>query len=160
MYKKPNKILVDRYSAIFARASLSECMIGLKNECRIYSRDSYMSCITDPEVFLECVIYPRYIDGDKEIFSDFSKEIDKMINSDNPIEFFQSINYFCGERMLKKIHGELQFYIFNEKRIHAIVSRLSDMKDRMVSYREGDFGKYKETMYDLACRILRELVNV
>lgn len=159
MYRKPNQKIIDRYFNIYQNCSLRECLMGLQKECRIYNRDSYMSCITDPEVFLECVIYPLFIDGDKDIFNLLVKEIDFLISSNNPIEYFQGINYLCGEIMLKKIYGELPFYVFDENRINLIKSRLIDMKGKMESYREGDFGKYRETMYDMANRILMSCTN-
>ena len=52
--------------------------------------------ITDSEVFLECVIYPLYIDGDNGILSLLKAEIDFLISNSNPIEFFQGINFLCG----------------------------------------------------------------
>lgn len=159
MYRKPNQKIIDRYFNIYQNCSLRECLMGLQKECRIYNRDSYMSCITDPEVFLECVIYPLFIDGDKDIFNLLVKEIDFLISSNNPIEYFQGINYLCGEIMLKKIYGELPFCVFDENRINLIKSRLIDMKGKMESYREGDFGKHRETMYDMANRILMSCTN-
>ena len=115
--------------------------------------------ITDSEVFLECVIYPLYIDGDNGILSLLKAEIDFLISNSNPIEFFQGINFLCGEKMLKKVYGELPFYIFDENRINLLHSRLCYMKDKMESYKKGDFGKYKENMYDMASHIMRNFMS-
>lgn len=115
--------------------------------------------ITDSEVFLECIIYPLYIDGDNGILSLLKAEIDFLISNSNPIEFFQGINFLCGEKMLKKVYGELPFYIFDENRINLLHSRLCYMKDKMESYKKGDFGKYKENMYDMASHIMRNFMS-
>lgn len=115
--------------------------------------------ITDSEVFLECVIYPLYIDGDNGILSLLKAEIDFLISNSNPIEFFQGIIFLCGEKMLKKVYGELPFYIFDENRINLLHSRLCYMKDKMESYKKGDFGKYKENMYDMASHIMRNFMS-
>ena len=115
--------------------------------------------ITDSEVFLECVIYPLYIDGDNGILSLLKAEIDFLISNSNPIEFFQGINFLCGEKMLKKVYGDLPFYIFDENRINLLHSRLCYMKDKMESYKKGDFGKYKGNMYDMASHIMRNFMS-
>ena len=159
MYRKPNRKIIEQYLNIYRNYSLQECMIGLQPECRIYNKDSYMCCITDPEVFLEYVIYPLYIDEGSCILDLMMQKMDFLISSSNPIEYFQAINYLCGEKMLKKIYGELPFYMFDENRINLLHSRLTDMKDKMESYRDGDFGKYMETMYDMASRILKSCTN-
>ena len=33
------------------------------------------------------------------------------------------------------------------------------MKDKMESYKKGDFGKYKENMYDMASHIMRNFMS-
>lgn len=154
MYQKPNQKIIEKYLNIYQNHTLHDCIIGLRPECRIYNRDSYLTCITDPDVFLDCVIYPLYVDGECNIQDLMIKEIDYLIASNNPIEFFQGICYLCSEKILKKIYGELPFCMFDENKIHFVQSRLIDMKDKMILYREDDFGKYNENMYDMANRIL------
>ena len=159
MYSKPNQAIIDKYMNIYNRASLRDCLVGENADCRIYNRDSYMSTITDPEVFLEYVIYPQYIQGNKEIETAIIKEVEQLIASNNPIEFFQSINYLCCEKMLIKIYKEIPFCIYNDDRIKWIDSRLPEMKEQMIFCRYGDFGKYKETMFDMASRIMDNVTN-
>ena len=164
MYEKPNQQLIDNYKKIFDRActesSLKDCMIGKVSSYRIYSRDSYISTITAPEVFLEYVAFTEYLSGNQSIKQEIFKVIHELALSENPLEFFQSINYLGGEMMLKKVYGELPFEIFDYSLVASLEKRLPMMKEVMVNYKEGDFSKYKDTIYDMAVSILRVMHRI
>jgi hypothetical protein len=109
-----------------------------------------MQSITDPEVFLEYVAYPIYLDEDAAIKLRMSNELNTLIHSTDPVAFYQSVNFFCGETMLSKIYGELPFCMFDKNNINQMHSRFSEMKSAMSAYQDGDFAKYKGNMYDTA----------
>lgn len=163
MYEKPNQRLIDNYKKIFDRtcsdASLKDCMIGTVSSYRIYSRDSYIGTITDPEVFMEYVAFPEYLSGNLSIKQKVVRIIGEFALSEDPLEFFQSINYLCGEMMLKKIYVELPFEMFDHSMVASLEKKLPLMKDVMINYKDGDFSKYKDTMYDMALRILKSYAS-
>lgn len=57
--------------------------------------------------------------------------------------------------MLEKLYETIPFKIFDGEKIKILIGRLEDMKSKMKNYREGDFAKYKSTMYDMVCEIIK-----
>lgn len=144
-YKKPNQAMIDRYLLIFKKAEangkLRECFVGEDKEYRINSRDSYISSVTDPEVLLEFVLYPLYVDGNISVKGILLNTLLEFVQSNNPLEYYQAFSFLCGEMMLSKVYGELPFVLFDESLARVMRDRLSEMAENLKQYRDGDFGK-------------------
>lgn len=157
-YKKPNQAMIDRYLVIFQKAEangkLRECFVGEDKEYRINNRDSYISSVTDPEVLLEFVLYPLYVDGNISVKGRLLNILLEFVQSNKPLEYYQAFSFLCGEMMLSKVYGEIPFELFDESIARVMMDRLSEMADKLKQYKDGDFGKYKNTMYDMVCEII------
>ncbi|HFI0743673.1 TPA: NAD glycohydrolase toxin immunity factor [Streptococcus suis] len=158
-YKKPNQKMMGRYLSIYQRAQAEgktrECYLGQDKDYRIISRDSYICSVTDPEVLLEFVLYPLYVDGTVNVKSELLSYISDFILSENPIEYYQAYSFLCGEMMLTKVYGDIPFRIFDRSIAKVMYDRLHKMENKLQNFKEGDFGKYKNTMYDMICEIVK-----
>lgn len=157
-YKKPNQKIIDRCMSVYKNTSLKECLIGLQPSCRIYQRESPILGITDPDVFLEDLAYPLYIDNiDKNIAKNISDLLITFAQSEDTLEFFQCINYLYSEKRFKDIYDEEPpFSILNDNILNIVKLRMPEMKDKMVAYSEGDFKGLKN-MYDLANNLIKAI---
>ena len=157
-YKKPNTEMIDRYMKPYLNAKeqndIQKCFLGYDERFRVYNNDSFIKCLTDPEVLLEYVIYPLYLDGDLTVKQALIDTVLKFVDSANPIEFFQAFNYLCGEEMLLKVYKELPFVIFDKNIANRMINRLEQMKLPMQNYKKQDYGKYMNTMYDMVQEII------
>ena len=149
-YKKPNQKMIDRYLQSYEKAKedkdIKACYLGLDRQFRIVSRDSYISTLTDPEVMLEYVLYPQYCDGNIEIKAEVFGMMVYFIQSDNAIELYQAFSFLCAEMMMSKFFGKMPFTIFDEELAKVMKEKVVKMKNSLISFKDGDFGKYKTSM--------------
>lgn len=149
-YKKPNQKMIDRYLQSYEKAKedkdIKACYLGLDRQFRIVSRDSYISTLTDPEVMLEYVLYPQYCDGNIEIKAEVFGMMVYFIQSDNAIELYQAFSFLCAEMMMSKFFGKMPFTIFDKELAKVMKEKVVKMKNSLISFKDGDFGKYKTSM--------------
>lgn len=158
-YKKPNQKMIDQYLQFYKNAKenkdIKACYLGVDKQFRIISRDSYISTLTDPEVMLEYVQYPQYCDGNIEIKAEVFGMMVSFIQSDNAIELYQAFSFLCAEMMMSKFLGEIPFIVFDKKLAKMMKKKALEMKKSLISFKDGDFGKYKTSMYDIICGIMK-----
>lgn len=157
-YKKPNQKMIEQYLKKYLSAkgigSPRLCYLGKAPHYRIKSRDSYIRSLTDPQVFLLYVLYPRFVDGDTEIINEAKKMMKEFAESEKPEEFYQAFCFLCDENGFKKEYEKIPFQIFDEEILTIMKSRIPVMKKKLQEYREDDFGKYISTMYDTVIAII------
>lgn len=158
-YKKPNQKMIDRYLQIYEKAkenkNIKACYLGLDKQFRIVSRDSYISTLTDPEVMFEYVLYPQYCDGNIEIKAEVFDMMVSFVQSKNAIELYQAFSFLSAEIMMSKFLGEIPFIIFDKELAKIMKKKALEMKKLLISFKDGDFGKYKTSMYDVICDIMK-----
>lgn len=158
-YKKPNQKMINQYLRIYEKSKenndIKACYLGLDKQLRIVSRDSYISTLTDPEVMLEYVLYPQYCDGNIEIKAEVFGMMVSFIQSDNAIELYQAFSFLCAEMMMSKFFGKIPFTIFDKELAKVMKEKVVKMKNSLISFKDGDFGKYKTSMYDVICGIMK-----
>ena len=157
-YKKPNANMIDEYMKPYLKAkeqnNIQRCFLGEDKKFRINNKDSYIKNLTDPTVLLEYVIYPLYLDGDTTVKEELIDTILQFADSTYPIEFYHASSFLCGEEMLLKLYKELPFVVFDKTIAKRMSGRLEEMRLPMQNYKEGDFGKYMNTMYDIVQGII------
>lgn len=158
-YKKPNQKMINQYLRIYEKSKenndIKACYLGLDKQLRIVSRDSYISTLTDPEVMLEYVLYPQYCDGNIEIKAEVFGMMVSFIQSDNAIELYQAFSFLCAEMMMSKFFGKIPLTIFDKELAKVMKEKVVKMKNSLISFKDGDFGKYKTSMYDVICDIMK-----
>lgn len=158
-YKKPNQKMIDQYLQFYKNAKenkdIKACYLGVDKQFRIISRDSYISTLTDPEVMLEYVLYPQYCDGNIEIKAEVFGMMVSFIQSDNAIELYQAFSFLCAEMMMSKFFGKIPFTIFDKELAKVMKEKVVIMKNSLISFKDSDFGKYKTSMYDIICGIMK-----
>ena len=158
-YKKPNQKMIDQYLRIYEKSKESKdikaCYLGVNKQFRIISRDSYISTVTDPEVMLEYVLYPQYCEGNIKIKAEALDMMISFIQSNNAIELYQAFSFLSAEMMMCKFFGEIPFVIFDKKLAKMMKKKALEMKNLLISFKDGDFGKYKTSMYDVICDIMK-----
>ena len=146
-YKKPNQKMIDQYLQFYKNAKenkdIKACYLGVDKQFRIISRDSYISTLTDPE------------DGNIEIKAEVFGMMVSFIQSDNAIELYQAFSFLCAEMMMSKFLGEIPFIVFDKKLAKMMKKKALEMKKSLISFKDGDFGKYKTSMYDIICGIMK-----
>lgn len=159
MYKKPNQKVIDQYFRLYEKAKenndIKACYLGVDKQFRIINRDSYISTVTDPEVMLEYVLYPQYYDGDIKIRAEALDVMISFVQSDNAIELYQAFNFLSAERMMNKFFGEIPFTIFDKNLAKVMKEKVVKIKNSLISFKDGDFGKYKTSMYDVIQSIMK-----
>lgn len=158
MYKKPNQLMLNHYTERYQRArddgELLKCVIGNDSEYRINSRDSYYANISDPEIILEYVLYPQYVDGDIGVEIEIKRVLEQLAMSENALCYFQAFSFVSAEMMMKKYFGEIPFSVVSGELIAILKNRLASMSDKLQTYNEGDFGSYQNTMFDTVQTII------
>lgn len=158
-YKKPNQKMIEQYLQLYKKAKenrdIKACYLGVAKQFRIISRDSYILTLTDPEVMLEYVLYPQYCEGNIKIKAEVLDMMISFIQSENAIEIYQAFNFLSAEMMMFKIFGEIPFVIFDKKLAKMMKKKALEMKESLISFKDGDFGKYKASMYDVICSIMK-----
>lgn len=158
-YKKPNHKMKEQYLWIYEKAKESKdikaCYLGVNKQFRIISRDSYISTVTDPEVMLEYVLYPQYFEGNIKIKAEALDMMISFIQSNNAIELYQAFSFLSAEMMMCKFFGEIPFVIFDKKLAKMMKKKALEIKNSLISFKDGDFGKYKASMYDVICGIMK-----
>lgn len=158
-YKKPNQKMIDQYLQFYKNAKenkdIKACYLGVDKQFRIISRDSYISTLTDPEVMFEYVLYPQYCDGNIEIKAEVLDIMVSFIQSKNAIELYQAFSFLSAEIMMSKFLGEIPFIVFDKKLVKMMKKKALEMKKSLISFKDGDFGKYKTSMYDVICGIMK-----
>lgn len=158
-YKKPNQKMIDQYLQFYKNAKenkdIKACYLGVDKQFRIISRDSYISTLTDPEVMFEYVLYPQYCDGNIEIKAEVFGMMVSFIQSDNAIELYQAFSFLCAEMMMSKFFGKIPFTIFDKELAKVMKEKVVKMKNSLISFKDNDFGKYKTSMYDIICGIMK-----
>ena len=158
-YKKPNQKMIDQYLQFYKNAKenkdIKACYLGVDKQFRIISRDSYISTLTDPEVMLDYVLYPQYCDGNIEIKAEVFGMMVSFIQSDNAIELYQAFSFLCAEMMMSKFFGKIPFTIFDKELAKVMKEKVVKMKNSLISFKDNDFGKYKTSMYDIICGIMK-----
>ena len=158
-YKKPNQKMIDRYLQIYEKAkenkNIKACYLGLDKQFRIIRRDSYISILTDPEVMFEYILYPQYCDGNTEIKAEVFDMMVSFIQSDNAVELYQAFSFLSAEIMMSKFLGEIPFVVFDKKVAKMMKKKALEMKKTLISFKDSDFGKYKTSMYDIICGIMK-----
>ena len=151
--------MIDHYVQLYKKSKenndIKACYLGLDKQFRIVSRDSYISTLTDPEVMFEYVLYPQYCDGDIEIKTEVFGMMVSFIQSNNTIELYQAFSFLCAEMMMNKFLGEIPFVVFDKKLAKMMKKKALEMKKTLISFKDGDFGKYKTSMYDVICDIMK-----
>lgn len=104
---------------------------------------------------LEYVLYPQYYDGNVEIKAEALNIMISFVQSDNAIELYQAFNFLCAERMMNKFLGEIPFTIFDKNLANVMKEKVVKMKNSLISFKDGDFGKYKTSMYDVVQSIMK-----
>ncbi len=158
-YKKPNQKMIDQYLQFYKNAKenkdIKACYLGVDKQFRIISRDSYISTLTDPEVMFEYVLYPQYCDGNIKIKAEVFGMMVSFIQSDNAIELYQAFSFLCAEMMMSKFFGKIPFTIFDKELAKVMKEKVVKMKNSLISFKDGDFGKYKTSVYDVICDIMK-----
>lgn len=158
-YKKPNQKMIEQYLRPYEKAKenkdIKACYLGVNKQFRITSRDSYISTLTDPEVMLEYVLYPQYCDGNIKIKAEVFGMMVSFIQSDNAIELYQAFSFLCAEMMMSKFFGKIPFTIFDKELAKVMKEKVVKIKNSLISFKDGDFGKYKTSMYDIICGIMK-----
>ena len=158
-YKKPNQKMIDRYLQIYEKAkenkNIKACYLGLDKQFRIIRRDSYISILTDPEVMFEYILYPQYCDGNTEIKAEVFDMMVSFIQSDNAVELYQAFSFLSAEIMMSKFFGKIPFTIFDKELAKVMKEKVVKMKNSLISFKDNDFGKYKTSMYDIICGIMK-----
>ena len=158
-YKKPNQKMIDQYLQFYKNAKenkdIKACYLGVDKQFRIVSRDSYISTLTDPEVMFEYVLYPQYCDGNIKIKAEVFGMMVSFIQSDNAIELYQAFSFLCAEMMMSKFFGKIPFTIFDKELAKVMKEKVVKMKNSLISFKDGDFGKYKTSVYDVICDIMK-----
>ncbi len=158
MYTKPNQTIIDKYVRLYTSAkdenSLLKCYLGSEKEFRLINQDSYFTEITDPEVMLEYVLYPLYLDGMNDIPDEMLNVMNNFIDSGNVLEIYQAFCYLNAEMMMQKIYDEVPFLVFNSRIAEEMKKKALEMKEELENYRIGEFGKYKSSMYDTIVSIM------
>lgn len=158
-YKKPNQKMIDQYLKFYKNAKenkdIKACYLGVDKQFRIISRDSYISTLTDPEVMFEYVLYPQYCEGNIKIKAEALDMMISFIQSNNAIELYQAFSFLSAEMMMCKFFGEIPFVIFDKKLAKMMKKKALEMKNSLISFKDGDFSKYKTSMYDVICDIIK-----
>lgn len=158
-YKKPNQKMIEQYLQLYKKAKenkdIKACYLGVDKQFRIISRDSYISTLTDPEVMLEYVLYPQYCEGNIKIKAEVLDMMISFTQSNNAIELYQAFSFLSAEMMMCKFFGEIPFVIFEKKLAKMMKKKALEMKNSLISFKDGDFGKYKTSMYDVICDIMK-----
>ena len=150
-YKKPNQKMIDQYLQFYKNAKenkdIKACYLGVDKQFRIISRD--------PEVMLEYVLYPQYCDGNIEIKAEVFGMMVSFIQRDNAIELYQAFSFLCAEMMMSKFFGKIPFTIFDKELAKVMKEKVVKMKNSLISFKDSDLGKYKTSMYDIICGIMK-----
>lgn len=158
-YKKPNQKMIEQYLQLYKKAKenkdIKACYLGVDKQFRIISRDSYISTLTDPEVMLEYVLYPQYCEGNIKIKAEVLDMMISFTQSNNAIELYQAFSFLSAEMMMCKFFGEIPFVIFEKKLAKMMKKKALEMKNSLISFKDGDFGKYKTSVYDVICDIMK-----
>lgn len=103
----------------------------------------------------EYVLYPQYCDGNIEIKAEVLDIMVSFIQSKNAIELYQAFSFLSAEIMMSKFLGEIPFIVFDKKLAKMMKKKALEMKKSLISFKDGDFGKYKTSMYDIICGIMK-----
>ena len=57
--------------------------------------------------------------------------------------------------MMNKFFGEIPFTIFDKNLANVMKEKVVKMKNSLISFKDGDFGKYKTSMYDVVQSIMK-----
>ena len=104
---------------------------------------------------LEYVLYPQYCDGNIEIKAEVFGMMVSFIQRDNAIELYQAFSFLCAEMMMSKFFGKIPFTIFDKELAKVMKEKVVKMKNSLISFKDSDFGKYKTSMYDIICGIMK-----
>lgn len=150
--------MIDHFTERFQKAKeegmLVKCLVGKDSEYRINNHDSYYSSISDPEVILEFVVYPQFVDGNKSVENEIKEVIEQLALSEDVIFYFQAFSFVSAEMMMKKYFGEIPCSVVSDELIVILKSRLASMSDKLQTYNEGEFGMYQNTMFDTVQSII------
>ena len=151
MYIKPDNKMTYMYKKIYLtrkkEGRVKDVYIGTDESCRIYSKDSCYSGITDSGLMLEYVLFPIYLEGNTEIKTEVINVINEFINSNDILEYYQAFMFLSSEALMKSIYGDIPFTIFTLDAVKKMVNRLPDMENKLKNYRKGEFGRYHSSMY-------------
>lgn len=78
-----------------------------------------------------------------------------FIQSNNAIEIYQAFSFLSAEMMMKKFFGKIPFVVFDKKLAKMMKKKALEMKKSLISFKDGDFGKYKASIYDVICGIMK-----
>lgn len=71
------------------------------------------------------------------------------------LELYQAFSFLSAEMMMCKFFGEIPFVIFDKKLAKMMKKKALEMKNSLISFKDSDFGKYKASMYDVICVIMK-----
>lgn len=148
-----NQGRVDRrtkaYMNAYDKGEHKKYYIGRDEKFRFLNQDSYIKTLTEPQAMYECVLYPLYINGKLEVKRDAIGIILELINSDDPIEFYQAMQFLITEQHMIERWADIPFVIFDKYMAKLLFERLPHMKDKLIECQEGDFAKCQKTMYEM-----------
>lgn len=159
-YKVLNKDLVDKYIRIYQNAKNDgneiQCLIGIDSRYRMTTRDSYLDCMTDPDVVFEYCLYPMYLSGDTGVKKDIEEELIKMSNSNDVLEVFQAFRFVMSQDMLNKVYINIPFLVDFTEISKILMARINEFEAEMKNYEQGNVDIYGDSLWDEVERIIRK----
>ena len=139
---------VKRAEEALTGVSLKTLIMGYDEEYRFYKRDSYYLDVTDADVMFENVLYPIYVNGNKNISQQMMDAIDDMIDSGDAAQLFQVYDYVISEQLMKRHFPSLTFVVFDKNRVLRLVQKTNDMEQELREYRGKMYARDNNTFWD------------
>lgn len=125
------------------------CLIGKEAKYRMNARDSILTQLTDQDVLLKYCLYPLYHDGDQSIGARIESYLKELVESEDIICIYQVVNFIYTQDQFIESYEDLPFVINVKEVVPLLVGRIEKLSDKMKVFREGEFGLYPATIYEM-----------
>jgi hypothetical protein len=150
---------IDKYKSAVSNNLETKFLVGLNSEYKINNEKSIYSDWSDPVMLLEYIYYPLYLNGEITVLDSLKENLQKFINSDVPLAFFQAICFIDAEKKLEEKYKTLPFKISSPELISLLEKRLAENETVLRKYTKEKSGKHfnEENLYEESLNIFDNL---